>query len=160
MRELLKVSAGLCLMVCMAPAANAGSASADLGVSATVPPACAITVPTPVVFGQYTGSEIKVTGTINANCVSGTPWTIALGPGNGAGATVTNRTMTSGAFSLAYALYKDAAYSQNWGNTGSDTVSGTGTGADQPQTVYARIAAGLSPAPGDYTDTVTATITF
>ncbi len=39
-------------------------------------------------------------------------------------------------------------------------VTGTGTGASVPLTIYGRVPAQAAPRPGDYKDTVTATIYF
>jgi spore coat protein U-like protein len=48
-----------------------------------------------------------------------------------------------------------------WGNTvGTDTVAATGSGAAQSYTVYGRITAQTTPAPGTYTDTITVTVTY
>jgi len=47
------------------------------------------------------------------------------------------------------------------GNTVStDTVAATGNGASQSYTVYGRVPAQTTPAPGTYTDTVTVTVTY
>ena len=62
---------------------------------------------------------------------------------------------------LTYGLYQDAAYVTNWGITvATDTKTGTGNGALQGVIVYGRIPAGQYVAPGAYTDTITATVTF
>jgi spore coat protein U-like protein len=39
-------------------------------------------------------------------------------------------------------------------------VSGTGSGAQQTLSLYGRVPAQRTPAPGDYKDTVTVTLTF
>ena len=60
-----------------------------------------------------------------------------------------------------YTLYRDAARTQLWGTTiGTDTVAGTGAGADQTLTIYARTPTQTVPPPGVYTDAVTITITY
>ena len=66
-----------------------------------------------------------------------------------------------GAALLGYAMYRDSARTLNWGATaGTDTVGGTGSGAAQTLTDYGRVAGSQYVAPGAYTDTITATITF
>ena len=94
-----------------------------------------------------------------------TPYTVALGPGSGSGATTTNRSMTGTGGRVAYHLYQDAARSANWGNTpppasNADTVSGTGTGAAQTLTVYGRVPPQATPPQGAYSDTVVVTLTY
>jgi spore coat protein U-like protein len=62
---------------------------------------------------------------------------------------------------LNYELFRDSARTLNWGNTiGTDTVAGTGNGLAQTLTVYGRILGSQLVAPGAYTDTVTATLTY
>jgi spore coat protein U-like protein len=160
MRVYLKVALCVAAAAGFATTASAGTANANLGISASVAATCSLTT-SAVSFGAYSGTQIDATGTVTANCVIGTPWNIGLGAGSGSGATTSSRKMTSGANTLTYALYSDAGRSQNWGNTiGTDTLTGTGTGATDSHTVYGRIAAGTVPAAGSYADTVIATITF
>jgi len=160
MRKLIKIAFRVCAAAGIASAASAGSATANLGISANVVATCTIST-SAVAFGTYSGAQVDATGTVTANCITGTAWTIGLGAGTGTGATTSNRKMSSGANTLGYALFSDSTRTTNWGNAiGADTVAGTGTGASQNQTVYGRIAAGTTPAPGNYTDTVVATINF
>jgi spore coat protein U-like protein len=66
-----------------------------------------------------------------------------------------------GAATIGYSLFTDTSRSSIWGNTvGSNTVSSNGTGAAQAYTVYGRVSAQTTPAPGTYTDTVTVTLTY
>jgi spore coat protein U-like protein len=62
---------------------------------------------------------------------------------------------------LNYQLYSDSARSAIWGNTtGTDTVTGVGTGLAQALTVYGSVPA-AQPAPaGDYQDIITVTIYY
>jgi spore coat protein U-like protein len=60
-----------------------------------------------------------------------------------------------------YSLYTTAVRTVVWGNTvGTDTMAGTGNGASQAFTVYGRVPTQTTSAPGNYTDTVTATVTY
>jgi spore coat protein U-like protein len=159
MRTFLKIAVGVAAVAGLATASTAGTATANIGVTATVGGACTFTAST-LTFGSYvTTANSDANATVTPNCLNGTAWTIALGAGAGTGATATTRKLTSGANTLDYKLYSDSSHTLNWGNT-TDTVTGTGSGGTQPQTVYGRIASGLSPAAGNYTDTVIATITF
>ncbi|OYR19401.1 spore Coat Protein U domain protein [Brucella thiophenivorans] len=66
-----------------------------------------------------------------------------------------------GGATITYSLYRNAARDTVWGDTtGTNTLAGTGTGAAQQLTVYGRVPPQNTPAPGTYTDTVTATITY
>jgi spore coat protein U-like protein len=62
---------------------------------------------------------------------------------------------------LGYSLFSDSARTVNWGQTvGTDTVTGTGNGTAQALTVYGDVPAGQYLAPGSYSDTITATVTY
>jgi spore coat protein U-like protein len=62
---------------------------------------------------------------------------------------------------LSYGLYSDIGHTTNWGTTNGQ-VTGTGTGAAVPITVYGQItAAQAAAAPVDnYSDTITVTVTY
>jgi spore coat protein U-like protein len=69
--------------------------------------------------------------------------------------------MSYGGTQITYGLYQNAARSQPWGSAnGTNTVSGTGTGSGQPITVYGRVPAQTTPAPGTYSDSIVATLTY
>jgi len=160
MRKLFKIAVGVCAAAGFASAASAGSVSAGLGIGSSVAATCTIST-SAVAFGPFSGTQIDATGSVTANCVTGTTWNVGLDAGTASGATVTSRKMKSGANLLPYSLFSDSGHSVNWGNTiGVDTVAGTGTGASQTLTVWGRLPAGAVPAAGTYADTVQATITF
>jgi spore coat protein U-like protein len=114
-----------------------------------------------VVFGNYTGSTVDVAGTITVTCTSGTAYSIGLDAGTTPGSKITNRQMTGASGpKLAYQLFNDAARTINWGNTsGTNWVTGTGTGNAQLYTIYAQIPASQKSGSGSYMDTITASIT-
>ena len=134
------------------------------GVTATVVTTCSVTA-TELAFGNYTGVLLAGTGTVNATCSNLTPYTIGLDAGTGTGATTTIRKMkpTAGTGLLNYSLFQDSAHTINWGNTGTgtpDVVVGVGSGAVQPHTVFGQIPAGQFVQGGQYSDTITVTLTF
>jgi len=140
---------------------NFTTVTALFSVTATVNPGCNITA-NPLSFGLYAGAPIASTTTISVNCNSTTSYNVGLNAGTGPGATVTSRAMTgTGGAALGYSLYSNAAMSINWGMTvGVDTVSGVGNGLAQSLPVYAKISGGQPVIPGNYNDTITATITY
>ena len=88
-------------------------------------------------------------------------YNVGLNAGTGTGATVAVRKMTSGANTITYSLYKDAARTTVWGNTfNTDTVAATGTGVAQTYDVYGRVPPQTTPQPGTYTDTIIVTLTY
>lgn len=143
--------------------AQAATTTDTFQVTATVPDECIISA-TDLAFGNYSvtvGAAVDGTTSLSVTCSGGTSYVVSLNAGTGAGASVAVRKMTSGANTLNYSLYQNAARTQVWGETsGTDTVAGTGTGSAQSITVYGRIAASQPAAAGSYADTVTATVTF
>jgi spore coat protein U-like protein len=163
-RKVLFSSLGLGAMLAAGlPAAPAAAViqTTTMTVSASVQATCLISA-APLAFGTYSGTLAQVTSTITVTCTNTTPYDVALNPGTASGATVTTRQMTGPSSDLLnYALYSDASYSKNWGETiGTDTVSGTGNSSAQTLTVYGQIPANQYVTPGDYSDTVTATVNY
>ncbi len=150
-----------CVILLGAPFIRAATATAALAVSATIQATCSISA-APMAFGTYTGGVANSTSTLSLTCTNTTPYNVGLSAGTGSGATESTREMTGpGAALLSYALFSDSGRTLIWGNTiGTNTVSGTGNGSAQTLTVYGRVGAGQFLAPGDYTDTITATITY
>jgi spore coat protein U-like protein len=143
------------------PALAATTVTTTFGVTATVQATCLVSA-TPLAFGTYTGAVATSTSAVSVTCTNTTPYNLGLSAGLATGATVTTRKMTGpGAAVLGYSLFSDAARTVNWGQTiGTDTVTGTGNGSAQAITVYGQATAGQFVAPGAYTDTITATVTY
>ncbi len=121
-------------------------------------PNCNLTITSPLNFGTYTGTQIRSTTPYVVYCPGGS-WDIPMGPGMGAGATETVRYLTgpNGA-ELAYEIYRNSAYSEDWGNTAGTEETGTG---NYDGTIYAQLNSGQTGPPGTYTDTVdTATTSY
>jgi spore coat protein U-like protein len=164
----IPVIAGVALAATLALALPPTSAfavtqTATIAISATVQATCLISA-TALAFGTYTGVVAIGTSTVTLTCTNSTPYTVGLSAGLGAtpAATVTTRKMTGVApATLNYALFSDTGRTANWGDTLATTwQAGTGNGLAQVLTVYGQVAAGQYVAPGSYTDTVTATITY
>lgn len=150
------------LAACLgATSAGAATATSTFTVSATVQATCSV-VTAPLAFGAYTGTVLAGVTTVSVTCTNTTPYSIGLNAGTSVAATVTTRKMTGTASAtINYGLYSDAAHAVNWGNTPStDTVAGVGTGSAVVATVYGQMPAAQFVAPGAYSDTITATITY
>lgn len=117
---------------------------------------CTLAITSPLNFGTYTGAQIRSTTPFTVTCPGGS-WDIPFNAGTGVGATETQRFLTgpNGA-ELAYELYRDAAYSENWGNT--TTTEDTGTGSFNG-TIYAQLNANQAVPTGTYTDTISSDTT-
>lgn len=146
------------------PNLYAGSKSATFQVTLTVQADCSIAA-NPLNFGTtgVIASNIDQTTDLDITCSTGTPYAVALDAGTPTGSTVATRLLANAGATgtVNYNLYQDAARTQVWGQTtGTDTVSGTGTGAAQTLTVYGRVPPQSTPAPDTYLSTVTATVSF
>lgn len=137
------------------------TATTTFSVTSTVLSACTISA-NALKFGTYSGVLINSTSSVSVTCTKTTTYNVGLSAGLATGATVTNRSMTGPSSALlGYKLFSNAGYTTNWGNTvGTDTLAGTGNGAQQSLTVYGQIPSGQFPRPGNYADTITATITY
>ncbi|MCK5041171.1 MAG: spore coat U domain-containing protein [Sphingomonadales bacterium] len=155
--------AGTILGVSPTPVQAQTTETTTFNVSTTVGATCSVSA-SDIGFGSYdqlSATNTDSTTTLNVTCTSTTTYEVGLDAGTGTGATTTVRVMEFGANTLNYAMYQDSGHTTNWGdNAGVDTVSGTGTGSSQALTVYGRIPALQSIAPGSYTDLITVTVTF
>jgi spore coat protein U-like protein len=153
-------------LACFGGSAAATTApTVTFGVSLTIQAQCLISNAQPLAFGTSgllnTTSANDVSTTFQVQCSNTTPFTIGLDAGTGTGATTTTRLMTSAASAtIAYTLWQDTGHSTNWGNSGSGLLGDNGTGSAVTYTVYGRVPAQATPAPGLYSDTITITVTY
>jgi spore coat protein U-like protein len=160
LKKSIKSLAAAMMIVLTNSADAASTATSTFSVTSVVSSVCTI-ASTNLSFGTYTLVQLDGTSTVTVTCSAGTNFKVGLNAGTGSGATVSARKMTSGSNSLNYGMYRDSNRSLNWGNTpGTDTVNGTGTGSAQAFTLYGRIPANQSSPVGNYSDTITATVTF
>jgi len=106
-------------------------------------------------------SALNATASITTQCTNGDAYEVALN--GGLYGTVAGRNMQSSAGAkVSYQLYLNSGYTTAWGDgtNGTSMYQGTGTGGQNTVTVYGQVPAQTTPAPGNYSDTVTATISF
>ncbi|MBO9827310.1 spore coat protein U domain-containing protein [Xanthomonas sp. A2111] len=131
--------------------------------SATAAPTCTIASIADLDFGTQSGlidNALNYTTTLSMNCRARTAWQVSLDNGQNASGNVRRMRSASGQY-LTYELYRDAARTQRWGSTlNTDTQTGTGTGSAQSLTLYGRVPARQTPAPGSYSDVVKVTVTY
>jgi spore coat protein U-like protein len=106
-------------------------------------------------FNPTLNTNKAVTGHIRVTCTNGFDFNIAVGAGNATGATVTTRQMQDGANLLDYSLSDPSQAGVNWGVTSPQT----GTGSAVAYDVSGNIPAQVSALSGNYSDTVTITLT-
>jgi len=145
------------------PCPTGGSiASSSSSATATVLSACNVSAQN-INFGTagFLANNIDGTGTVTVQCNAGLPYTVSLNGGNSGATDPTLRQMSFNGSTVIYGLYRDSARSQPWGDIiGNNTLTGTGTGSSQALTVYGRIPAQATPAPGTYTDTIVVTVGY
>ena len=158
----------LILGAMLAGVANSATTTTTFAVTATVQATCSATATT-LAFSPYTpgGGVIANNGTISVKCTKNTPYTIALNGGSTTGGTIAQRLMASGASTLQYNLFTTAAFAQVFGDGSgtSKTVAGTGAGVATANTVtvFGQLpdsATNQAAVPGNYTDTITVTVTY
>jgi spore coat protein U-like protein len=135
---------------------------------------CSVTAigPSFGIYNPLSATPTYANGQVTATCtlLSGNATTVSLvsSYSSGASGNFTLRTMLSGANTLGYNLYYDAAYSQVRGNgtggsqSGGATLTLTPGAPTQTATgvIYGRIPANQDPAPGSYVDTIVVTVTY
>lgn len=155
---ILIAAASIC---CPAPSFGATTTGA-FQIQITIDAACIISNSTDMMFGNsgVLAAQINQTSTIDVQCTNTVPYSIGLDRGLH-GASVTARQMSGAGGTINYSLFRDVSRTQNWGDMiATDTVAGIGTGSPQPYTVFGRVPAQSTPAPGTYNDTITITVTY
>ncbi len=159
----------LILGATLAAAANSATTGTTFAVTETVQSTCSATAST-LAFTPYTpgGGVITSNSTISVKCTKNTPFTVALNGGTSTGGTVAQRLMAFGAANtLQYNLFTTAALTQVFGDGSgtSKTVAGTGAGVATATsvTVFGQLpdsVANQAAVAGNYTDTITVTVTY
>jgi spore coat protein U-like protein len=162
------LTASLAAAVLAAGAAQAATTTTTFAVTATVQSTCSATAAT-LAFPNYTpggGAQIGNT-TISVKCTKNTPFTVALNAGSTTGDAFAQRLMGSGANTLQYNLFTTAALTSVFGDGtgGTQTIAGTGLGvaAANSVQVFGQVpdsATNQAAVAGNYTDTITVTVTY
>jgi spore coat protein U-like protein len=155
-------------LAALSGASFAGTATTTFNVTITLVSSCAISANN-LNFGSSVGlltSAVTGSTTLSVTCSNTTPYNVGLDPGTVSGSTVAARLMAGTATgntstTMSFELYTTSGLTSVWGNTvGTNTVSGTGTGAAQTLTVYGQVPAQTSPKPDTYQTTITATVSY
>jgi spore coat protein U-like protein len=144
------------------PAISA-TALGNLTVHITITNECKVQTGNDLNFGSHgvLDANLDVDSSIGVQCTTGQAYTVALGVGNGAGATTAIRSMTGPGGVVNYSLYRDTTRLLLWGETApTNTVAGTGNGSVQNLPVYGRVPPQTTPSAGVYADTVIITVSY
>jgi spore coat protein U-like protein len=159
----------LCVIVAASSAAFAGTTTTTLSITAIVGSTCAIST-SAVSFGTYDPLVVNLSNPLNGQgavstvCSNGLTNTVTLDQGlnaaTGSTTEVPLRQMRSAGNVLAYFLYQNSARTTVFGNDTPTGVGETGTGLTANVNVFGQVPGAQNAAPGSYSDTVTATVTF
>lgn len=143
--------------------ATGASASFSFNVQATVVNNCKITT-SPLNFGAasvLTGPA-RAQGSVGIQCVNNNAFQIALNGGSVAGVVGARQMRRIGGTERLNYQLSGSLDGPLWGDgtLGTGLLSGMGTGEVTPMILYGRVPVQSTPPPGDYTDTVTATVVF
>jgi spore coat protein U-like protein len=146
--------------------AHAASKTASINVSVTIVGECTVLTAQALNFGTNVSAgfsaPVDALSNLEVTCAANTPYSITLNGGLNAGGSIINRRLKAGAAVLDYGLYTDSNRSTPWGDgTAGAKVSGIGDGTKKTVPVYGQLKVpGSAPAPGNYLDTVTVTLTY
>ncbi|KQQ32993.1 hypothetical protein ASF61_12975 [Duganella sp. Leaf126] len=107
-------------------------------------------------------SAVRTTSSVSVTCSKNTAYRITLAAGANSASTTARRMRNTGTTETVDYVVSNALDGPSWGDGSGGTVAvtGTGTGVAQAMTVYGMVPAQSTPSPGDYKDTVTATVSF
>jgi spore coat protein U-like protein len=163
--SLTPVAAGV--LLALAGTAQGATKSSTFQVTATVSKNCVMTAPS-LALGSFDGTnDLAASSTITVNCTNATAFAVDLD--RGSSGSYAMRTMRNGTDVLNYNLYTTGTYATVWGDNTGGTGHGSGTGAGMTAaqavtlTVFGRLRAADNTGTfgaGNYSDTITATITY
>jgi spore coat protein U-like protein len=108
--------------------------------------------------------SLLATSSVTVTCVWGSNFYVELDGGTTTGGTVSQRklSLAGGADTIDYQLYLDSNRTSIWGDgtNGTWRLMSSGTGVARKYTVYGLVPPQSAKAPGKYTDTITATVSF
>lgn len=139
----------------------AGKATQAMPVSVQVVTSCSVSA-TPMAFsGVLAFLDRDATSTVQLNCSPNTAFRVDLDNGlNALGSNRRVRNLTSATF-LDYEVYRDAARTSRWGaNPASNVAGNSGPSGVATLTAYGRLQGGAGIFLGQYTDTLTVTVSF
>lgn len=117
----------------------------------------------PLAFGSAGAltAAVRASSSLSVQCVKNNAYQIVLNGGTGASNVAARKMKSSAGASVGYRL-SASLDGPLWGDgtAGTSVLSGVGSGVAVNLPVYGMVPAQSTPAPGDYRDTVTATVVF
>jgi spore coat protein U-like protein len=141
---------------------NSHATTAPFTVTATNATNCSVSAAT-LNFGSagVLRTVLDASSSITVTCTNAAPYTVALGGGLSGATNPAQRKLSQASATITYGLYQDSGRAVPWGDSvGVNTMAETGSGLAQTFTIYGRVPAQNTPAPGTYSDTVVMTISY
>lgn len=163
MRIRLAFAAATAALCAGATSSLAATATGTFTSQMTITAECKVQSASTLDFGSYGVLDLARTASsaIGVQCTNGQGYSISLDGGNGSSGTTTTRTMEKGAEAINYTIWQNSGHSQNWGTSGAEVMTSlTGNGSVQSYPVYGVVPIQATPSAGNYTDTVTITVTY
>lgn len=146
---------------------NAATATATMGVQATVTETCDVVAGSDINLGDIVAGATGTTGetatAIKVNCSNLTPYNLGLSTSTGADGTGVMLGGNDNAEKIPYNMFSDLSHTTAWGGTvGMNTVTGTGDGMLTPsqEHILYITADATDVSKGIYEDTITVTVTY
>lgn len=135
------------------------SDTANMSVFAEYENVCALLSTTDLDFGQIDNlnRDLRTNGQISLQCPSRTTWRVGLN--NGKYALNNQRRMFNGKDYINYDLYQNSTLTQKW-DSSNNRPQGVGTNGQQSIPVYGHVPQQPLKSAGNYSDTVTVTLTY
>lgn len=135
------------------------SDTANMSVFAEYENVCALLSTTDLDFGQIDNlnRDLRTNGQISLQCPSRTTWRVGLN--NGKYALNNQRRMFNGKDYINYDLYLNSNLTQKW-DSSNNRSQGVGTNGQQSIPVYGHVPQQPLKSAGNYSDTVTVTLTY
>jgi len=145
-----------------APCTSGASTTVPFKVRATVVNDCVVNASN-LAFGSssvLTGA-VRATAALSVQCTANNAYRIGLNGGNN-GTVATRRMRNAATGETVQYTISGTLDGPSWGDgtLGTSMVSGTGSGAVQSVPLFGSVPKQTTPTPGDYKDTVTATVYF
>lgn len=139
----------------------AGKTTRTMPVSVQVVTSCTVSA-TPMAFsGVLAFLDRDATATVQLNCSPNTAFRVDLDDGLNASATSRRVRSLTSANTLDYEVYRDAARTSRWGTGVASNVAGnSGASGTVMLTAYGRLQGGPGLFLGQYSDTLTVTVSF
>jgi len=167
MKKLLKAVCVMAVVLGFAGGAYAGSYTQGMDVKADVQSPYTVGIISALDFGSFDNSSagtVPATGQIIVKAPNGANYNVTIDAGMHYSGT---RQVNFAGEYMAYNIYQDASNTIEWGDSGfGDTytagsaLAGTGTGADEPYTVYGVLTKNTNAPSGLYADVVNVTVNW